>query len=656
MTSIIIDLIRIIFVFIDRIVILVMDLSYSLLMKLAALNIVNEDVIKTFSGRIGLIIGIFMLFNLAINLLNYIASPDKFSDNKQGGKKIIANVLISLLLLGTYGFIFETAYKVQFAVIKKQLIPQIIFGTAPKEDTEKSKISYYIYSSMISLDAAIDPEGVCGYLQSEVSEECYDLIEPLLNEGYDEYEQAIEEKDAWYLLSFDNINVMDQGVYVFDYLFVFSTVVGVIVTLILLGFCLDIAKRSVKLYFLQIIAPLPIIANMMPGKGEETFKKWYKAAISTYVDIFIRLIAIFFAVFLISLVYKSLGTTFKYHPFLGVFIIIGALMFAKEIPQLIQDLTGIKLDGNFTINPLKKIQQAPLAAATLGYAGARVGGAVANIWGTSVNNKNIRKQLASEGLVEGTQEYKERFKADGGRTLFGNKGGYVGSMIAGSHSAGIRSFWIGAKGGGNKGLGQIMTEGIAGASQARNQRTSGFDLPSKIMDRATDVAKIKNDYGTTDLLKGKVKELQRQLDNAKRDETDMTEYLRTRMNEMENRHQNSAMDLREVFNNAANFKADGSFDSYIEKTYSDYTNVAVKREWINSQAGRTEADWNNLSEADKQTELMHLLHSGTILDEKEFNDLNTAYNRRNSFDVECKQIEKQIKSTQENMAKKNGGK
>ena len=376
------------FSWIDRAVILMLNAVYNLLMKLATLNIVNMDTIKTFSTRIGLILGIFMLFNLAVNMLSYLVSPEKFSDSKQGGMKIFWNVIVSVVLLGTINIIFENAYKLQYAVLEKQIIPQIIFGTKSQDPTEKVEISYYVFSSMINVNPAYDMDGLCEtiYLTGDISKECRDLLKESLGEEYYQFERAVQHKDASKLLTADNITAKSGDEFVFDYLFVFSTIIGVITTLIMFNFCFDIAKRSVKLYFYQLIAPIPIIANMIPGKGSDTFKKWFKSVVSTYVDIFIRLVAIFFAIFLISTVYSSMGDIFSQHKILGIFILLGSLMFAKEIPQLIQDLTGLKLDGGFTINPIKKLNQVPVMGKGFGaiggaIAGARAGGRVGNTLG-----------------------------------------------------------------------------------------------------------------------------------------------------------------------------------------------------------------------------------------------------------------------------------
>ena len=391
------NLLRWIFSWIDRLVIVMMNLIYHLLINLSSLNIVDAATIKSFSTRIGLILGIFMLFNLAINLLNYIVSPDKVSDKGKGGAKLVLNIVISLVLLVTYNWIFETGYKVQHKIISKQILPQIIFGTSPEEDPENVEIAYYVFSSMISVNSNVDKEGVCQNSYYEgITDECDDLLSGLLRNSYQQFEAGVINKDASKLVNAENITAQVDDEYIFDYLFLFSTIVGVIVTLIMFNFCIDIAKRSVKLYFYQIIAPLPIVSNMIPGKGEEMFKKWYKSCFSTYLDLFIRLIALFFAIFIITTFYGSVINnlpTFetpilgiKLVKVLGIFIILGALMFAKELPQLVQDLTGLKLDGSFAINPIKKLNQVPVVGKGLGAiggaaAGARAGARVGNTLG-----------------------------------------------------------------------------------------------------------------------------------------------------------------------------------------------------------------------------------------------------------------------------------
>lgn len=121
------------------------------------------------------------------------------------------------------------------------------------------------------------------------------------------------------------------------------------------------------------------------------FKKWYTACFKTYADVFIRLAAIYFAIYLINLLISNpnafvigfcdSGDTNCVPKTLGLseqlFVILGILMFAKQFPDLIKDLLGIDLKGNFTLNPIKKIEDNALFGKNL--TGAAAGLAIGTV-------------------------------------------------------------------------------------------------------------------------------------------------------------------------------------------------------------------------------------------------------------------------------------
>src|SRR5699024_9834917 len=113
----------------------------------------------------------------------------------------------------------------------------------------------------------------------------------------------------------------------------------------------------------------------------EVFNGWVKACLSTYLDLFIRLIAIYFAIFVIAqmmdlrFVDAVTGVETDVNAFVKVFIILGALLFAKQLPKLIEDLTGLKMSGKFTLNPMRKLRETPLVGAGVTTAAALAGGA-----------------------------------------------------------------------------------------------------------------------------------------------------------------------------------------------------------------------------------------------------------------------------------------
>ena len=86
------SILRFLFAWIDGIVAKVITLVYNLLMDLANLTLYSENIVKVIGQRIGILLGIFMLFRLSVSLINYMISPERFSDNKQGGGALIKNL------------------------------------------------------------------------------------------------------------------------------------------------------------------------------------------------------------------------------------------------------------------------------------------------------------------------------------------------------------------------------------------------------------------------------------------------------------------------------------------------------------------------------------------------------------------------------------
>ena len=368
------------FAWIDSIVAKMITLVYNLLMNLSNLVLYSDSIVKTLGQRIGIILGIFMLFRLAVSLINYMISPEKFSDNKTGGAQLVKNIIISLVLLATINTIFETAYMVQKRIVESGIVQKIFFGDNSK--TDNIDIGYYLYTGLFTPNEDVIPECKTMWdITEPISQECDDkLFELTETNARNSIFEARNDLDMSKVFSnYDVVTANRDGAFtgteLFNYTPIVSTAVGVMALLILVSFSMELAIRAVKLLFLQIVAPVPIIANMDTGKGKDIFNKWLKQCINTYISVFIRLIAINFGVFMIVLVKGNFKDIFTGNILLNIFVIIGCLMFAKQVPKLIEDMFGIKLDG-MSLRPLKKFQEnalfgkqiTSLGAAGLGFA------------------------------------------------------------------------------------------------------------------------------------------------------------------------------------------------------------------------------------------------------------------------------------------------
>lgn len=375
------SILRFLFAWIDGIVAKVITLVYYLLMDLANLTLYSENIVKVIGQRIGILLGIFMLFRLSVSLINYMISPERFSDNKQGGGALIKNIIISLVLLATVNTIFETAYSVQQKIVSSQIIEKIFFGETSQT---KMDIGYYLYTGFFTPNLEVIPncnemwDPTFDLANSQCNQDLGSIVETnALNSIHD----ARNNLDMSQIFSnYDVVMANEGGAFkgklLFNYTPIISTAAGVVTLLIMISFSMELAKRAIKLLFLQIVAPVPIIFNMDTGKGKDVFQKWYKQCFNTYISVFIRLLAIDFAVFIIVLLKGEFSNVFQDKLGVNIFIIIGCLLFAKEVPKLIEDMVGIKSDG-MLLRPLKKFEDQALFGKNItGFAAGTAVGAV----------------------------------------------------------------------------------------------------------------------------------------------------------------------------------------------------------------------------------------------------------------------------------------
>lgn len=324
-----IDILRSVVFWIDGIIYKLVGVVYDVFSAIATTTILSDKVLEIFSGKVYALVGIFMLFKVTFSLISYIVNPDEFVDKNKGFSKLIVNIITSLLLLVVFPFIYDEAMNIQKIVLDENIIGKIFT------------------SSTYTLTSSVDGD----FMAQETFTAFY--------HPNNEYNYSLN----IYEIFNTDVNAKTNGDYDMYYLPVVSTIVGVILVLVLISFCFDIAVRSIKLDFLNMFAPIPIIARIDPKKGNETFNHWMKMFTSTYLDLFGRLIAIYFAIFIIGQIPNmNISSTdgSEVGLFVKVFIIMGVLLFAKQLPKLVEDLLGIKLAGNFQLNPLRKLEQVPL--------------------------------------------------------------------------------------------------------------------------------------------------------------------------------------------------------------------------------------------------------------------------------------------------------
>lgn len=387
------ELMRRLFALLDGIVAWAIELLYVLLIKIADTDVLG-DLIYHYLGRIYTFLGIFMVFKLSLSIINYIVNPDALTDKSKGFSKLITNVVISLVLLAITPNLFDAAFNLQSDLLGQNVIYQIVTGKkltsgGTLEENAKAQgksmsyavFSSFIYPSNLSRDSSnISVSDIhVGNCESSDGADC--LLKPSI----------IVKED-------------DDDDFVYEYKYLLSTICGCAVVYMLFTFCFQAALRAVKLSFLRIIAPIPILSMIDPKTGTSKLSTWGKECLNTFLDLFIRLAAIFFALDIIHNVIEgsdgvmitfSTGQTVT-NLFVRLFIIIGCLMFAKQMPSLIESLFGIKLSGGgFS---LKKMVGSAVGGTALLAGGAMLGRAAVGATRLGANTVNAGARLGLSTL------------------------------------------------------------------------------------------------------------------------------------------------------------------------------------------------------------------------------------------------------------------
>lgn len=198
-------------------------------------------------------------------------------------------------------------------------------------------------------DETCTPQGGYVYDEKKCSwANCQNAVD-LYNEMYVN-EDMSPAKLAQYVGTSGKIDVdgEEQEVYVYNYMFIITGVVGVAMTYIIISFAIDIAVRMFELIVLEILSPL-FIATFVDPKSAQSgpFKNWLSAVGKSYASLYIRLAIIAPMVLLVSIInqskmFQSMG---EVSGWAKIFMVIGLLIFAKKAPKWIGDMIGIKGDG-----------------------------------------------------------------------------------------------------------------------------------------------------------------------------------------------------------------------------------------------------------------------------------------------------------------------
>ena len=347
---------------------------FNVFFTIANAQFFQGDVINTFYTRIQMILGIFMIFRISITLLQIIVNPDVFKDKQKGAGSIVMRIAVMLVLLTlivpiegisesdpnplnqqirTNGILFGFLNQVQNTVVQDNVLGKLILGYNVDEDGSNLQLN-----GLDSVGDVLTAEIAHAFITPTLNDDA-DANVVITSENYEEVTACPTDIEpslnpavtSGALLDHINDTCMGEGddgeTYAFEYIGFGGLVCSIVMTIIVIGFTLDIAVRAIKLALLRLIAPIPIISYISPGQEKDgAFGNWVKTLTSTYISLFIRLIIIYFGIYLIILLRSGeLVEWVDSSVLANIFVIIGILVFMKEAPKFFQDMLGLKGDG-----------------------------------------------------------------------------------------------------------------------------------------------------------------------------------------------------------------------------------------------------------------------------------------------------------------------
>lgn len=319
---------------------------YEVLYKLGTINLLQDDAVKNLISRVTLIIGIFMVFRVTFAFVQYIVDPDAMLDKSKGVPSIIKKVIISIVLLGSTPYLFSMAFKIQKTVLDSHVLERLIFANDTIDtSTFGGSISSTVFTTFYRINEGPSNPNVQTYV------DCKEIVNEYLDNDISTSHGSLDLAYACLLERTDypanpadkSKNVGSAYIVDFDGGGTLALVAGLVTLYISFLFTLQIGVRMFQLAYLQIVSPIPIAMYITP-KGDEQLKKWGQQCLTTFLDLFLRIIIIYLAMFLIEVVrdnndFKTLfGGGALYNAYVTCILMIAILIFAKKIPNLLKEI------------------------------------------------------------------------------------------------------------------------------------------------------------------------------------------------------------------------------------------------------------------------------------------------------------------------------
>ena len=303
---------------------------YNLFVKLSTFQFLSNSYIHSVWNNIYVLVGVIVMFAIAIKLISTIVNPDTLTDNKKGVKGIYFRTIIAVVMIFIIPMLFTYSFELQKKLIDSNFLISRVFGYKISDDTSVGQLlAWTTLSSFCTLGEAANEEDVRVYNRTK---EDLSYLWGLI--------ARIKIEDPW-----GNPAQVTQGVTKygsFNYHSILCPLTAFLVAYELLLLCMDTLFRAAKLALLELMLPIVLGAFVF---NPEILKKWAKEFISTYLSLFLKVIAIgFMVISFISIKAYIEGDTFfddwLMQGFFNVLFIIALLQLVKKIPEIINTVFG----------------------------------------------------------------------------------------------------------------------------------------------------------------------------------------------------------------------------------------------------------------------------------------------------------------------------
>ena len=342
-------------------------------LAIVAINVFNGiarlDLFSTEAGaelyadiarRLYAVIGLVMIFFFAYQLVLLIINPDGDTKASTG---MVKTTITSLIMIAFFPTLFKYMAEFQEHVLTEGTMTAIVLGqgaSGADPSVSGKNTALIVYLSMYhpgdgGYDSLVDSNNydeTTGFPKQKTADECVadsGASTETCQLWVDAYDDFIGGGGFGGMTAFtinDDLTetINEEGGS--TYYAVIIVVCGAVLVWFYFSYAIDLGYRTVKLGFLQVISPAPLVMRIFP-KTAKTYEKWKHELIRTYLEVFVRVFIVSFIIAIIQklpaiikAIFQSLFGQSDWWciPFALVAMIFGLLKFGKELPKLVKDV------------------------------------------------------------------------------------------------------------------------------------------------------------------------------------------------------------------------------------------------------------------------------------------------------------------------------